>query len=188
MDLLSARKWAEELHERFIAPGSVVVDATMGNGGDTCRLARLVGPCGRVYAFDVQEEAVRRTRTRLEEENLLDRCNLLLDGHENMPRYVREPVDAVVFNLGWLPGAAKNVTTHVDTTLRALDASLALLKKNGVLTVCVYPGHEEGSRELDAVTAWSTRLNGKTTQSMMRKYLNQPPSTPVLFAVQRIAF
>jgi Trans-aconitate methyltransferase len=41
---------------------SVAVDATMGNGNDT---AFLAGLAQKVYAFDVQEQALEKTRQRL---------------------------------------------------------------------------------------------------------------------------
>ena len=56
---------------RVVLPGDTVVDATAGNGHDTVFLARLAGPSGQVHAFDVQEEAIRATRERLEKEGLL---------------------------------------------------------------------------------------------------------------------
>ncbi len=187
-ELGSARKWAEEIRKAALFPGAVAIDATMGNGGDTAHLASLVGETGRVYAFDVQEEALIRTQKRLEEENLLSRVSLILDGHQNMAKYVRESVDCIVFNLGWLPNAAHEVFTRVDTTIPALDAALSLLKKGGVLTVCVYPGHEEGAREYEAVRAWAEQLPPKIFQSRATLYCNQPKNTPALFAVQRIGF
>ena len=42
--------------ENIINEDDVVIDATMGNGYDTVYLAKKVGPKGKVYAFDVQEE------------------------------------------------------------------------------------------------------------------------------------
>ena len=53
-------------------------------------------------------------------------------------------VDAIVFNLGWLPGAQHAVTTREDTTLAAVAQAVGLLAPGGVLTICIYPGHEEG--------------------------------------------
>ncbi|THF73038.1 tRNA (mnm(5)s(2)U34)-methyltransferase [Cohnella fermenti] len=61
--LTMAQRWASE----HAPPGSVVVDATAGGGVDTLFLARTVGPRGRVYAFDVQREALEATRSRLRE-------------------------------------------------------------------------------------------------------------------------
>lgn len=41
---------------------SVVVDATMGNGNDTAFFGTI---SEKVYAFDVQEQAIRKTSERL---------------------------------------------------------------------------------------------------------------------------
>ena len=86
---------------------------------------------------------------------LADNAELHCIGHEHMAEVVAEPVDVIMFNLGWLPGAAHRVTTRVETTLRAVDAALTLLKPDGLMTICVYPGHEEGMRELEALTRWA---------------------------------
>ena len=185
VDFHSARFWAAELIDPALCPGARAVDATMGNGGDTLRLCRLVGDTGRVYAFDIQPEAVARTRQRLEGEGMLDRAALFCAGHEHMAELVPEPVDAVVFNLGWLPGARHGVTTRVETTLRAVNAALALLKPEGLMTVCVYPGHEEGARELEALNAWASGLDPKRFDVMARHYVNQPNDPPRLIAVRK---
>ena len=185
-DLKSARHWAEELQREAIEEGMAVIDATMGNGGDTERLCQLVGETGRVYAFDVQAQAVENTRARLTEAGLIGRAQLNLAGHERVLEFVHEPVDAVVFNLGWLPGGDKSVTTQVDTTLKALNDCLSILKPHGLLTLCAYPGHAEGAAELDRVLDWAKNLNGKKFASMQRAYLNQQAAPPVLLAVQRL--
>ena len=59
--LKNARHLAARYVEEILRPGDVAVDATMGNGKDTQFLCELVGETGRVYAFDVQEEALERT-------------------------------------------------------------------------------------------------------------------------------
>ena len=56
------------LLEDVISEGDIVIDATMGNGYDTKYLAEKVGESGVVYSFDVQEEAIKSTRKRLEKE------------------------------------------------------------------------------------------------------------------------
>ena len=57
------------LHKHFVLehlkPGDTAVDFTMGNGNDTLFLSRTVGEGGRVYAFDIQEEALASTRQHL---------------------------------------------------------------------------------------------------------------------------
>ncbi|MBE5802453.1 MAG: methyltransferase domain-containing protein [Clostridiales bacterium] len=165
--------------------GARAVDATMGNGHDTLWLCRLAGENGRVYAFDVQAEAVERTRQALTEAGVETRAQLFHAGHERMGEYVTEPVDAIVFNLGWLPGAEHGVTTRVETTLQAVNAALALLKKDGLLTICIYPGHEEGARELEALLAWAADLDGRTYDALLKTYVNQPNDPPRMLAVRR---
>ena len=184
-ELRSARYLAAEALERAVSPGDTVIDATMGNGHDTLFLCRLAGEAGRVYAFDVQAEAVARTRELLDREGVADRATLLCLGHEHMAEVVDGPVDAVMFNLGWLPGAEHGVTTRVETTLQAADAALTLLKPEGLLTICVYPGHDEGTRELNALTAWAASLDPRRYDALMKHYMNQPNDPPVLIAVKR---
>ena len=96
-----------------------------------------------------------------------------------------EPVDVVMFNLGWLPGAEHGVTTLTQTTLQAVDAALSILKKDGLLTICVYPGHAEGARELEALTRWAAQLDPVRYDAMIRHYMNQPNDPPRLIAVKR---
>lgn len=69
-DFKSARHWAQALIREAVGEGGVVVDATMGNGYDTAWLCELVGPSGRVYAFDIQPAALERTRARLAAQGL----------------------------------------------------------------------------------------------------------------------
>lgn len=185
-DFRSARYWARELIEGAMHEGAVAVDATMGNGHDTQWLCELAGAAGRVYAFDVQAEAVERTRARLKENGLEARAALFCAGHERMAQLVPEQADAIVFNLGWLPGAEHGVTTQTPTTLKAVEAALRLLKEDGVMTVCVYPGHEEGARELEALTAWAAGLDPVQYDAMGKWYLNQPNDPPRMLAVRKV--
>ena len=184
-DFRSARYWAAELVGPALHEGARAVDATLGNGHDTLWLCGLVGDTGRVYGFDIQQAAVDRTRARLREAGVEGRATLFCAGHQDMATHVPEPVDAVVFNLGWLPGAAHGVTTHVETTLRAADAALGLLKPDGILTICVYPGHEEGALEREALLTWASALDDRRFDAMLRRYLNQPNDPPLLIAVRR---
>ena len=50
--------------KEYIAEGDCCVDATAGNGGDTEFLCRCVGRTGKVYAFDIQEQALVHTQKR----------------------------------------------------------------------------------------------------------------------------
>ena len=184
-DFKSARHWAEELIRQAVEPGARVIDATMGNGYDTQWLAELVGESGHVYGFDIQLEAVNRTRDRLAAAGLENRATLFHAGHEHIAELVGEPVDAAVFNLGWLPGTDKALRTRAETTLTAVNAALDRLKEGALMTICVYPGHPEGRDELDRLIAWGRALPGEKYDVMARAYLNQSGNPPVLIAVKK---
>lgn len=147
---------AHWLAERALAAGDVAVDATCGNGHDTLALARLVGPKGRVTAFDIQPAALEVTRRALAAADLDDgRVRLVHDCHTRLAAHVAPGSAAwVMFNLGYLPGGERAVTSHTDTTLAALDAARAVLRPGGVLAVTCYPGHPEGALEARAVEHW----------------------------------
>lgn len=183
--LKSARYLAAECHRNLLNLGDRVIDATMGNGQDTCALARLVGDSGKVIAFDVQEPAVQRTRRLLMQEGLLDRCELYCMGHEHALQVVKEPVKLAVFNLGWLPGGDKSVTTHWETTRTAIEGCLQLLLPGGVCTVCAYPGHEEGSRELQELKAFLALIPPQAFNVLHQQFMNAGPGSPECFILQR---
>ena len=88
----SARAFPHGAISQVVKPGEQVIDATAGNGYDTLFLAKQVGELGRVFSFDVQQLALTRTREKLEEQALDGRCQLILDSHEHLARYVQAPV------------------------------------------------------------------------------------------------
>ncbi|MBQ1257195.1 MAG: class I SAM-dependent methyltransferase [Clostridia bacterium] len=184
-NLGGAREWARAFIESSIKEGAKAIDATMGNGYDTVWLAECVGETGKVYAFDVQPEAIENTEKRLAEKNLLSRATLYLKGHENIGLTVRSAVDCVVFNLGWLPGFEKSIRTKCETTLSAVNQALSMLKPGGIMTVCVYPGHKEGDEELTALTEWAENLNEKQFDALIFRYANISKKPPVLIAITK---
>lgn len=183
--LRNARHLAADYMRRAVREGDTVVDATMGNGKDTLFLCELVGEGGHVYAFDVQAEAVERTRERVAQAGFAPRTTLILAGHETMAEHVKTPVQAVMFNLGWLPGAEHMVTTRTDTTLAAVRAALDLIAPGGIVTVCVYPGHEEGTRELHALSDLAAGLDVRRYNALHHHFVNASCQTPQLFLVQK---
>ncbi len=190
MGFLSILSFAHQLARERIRPGDVAVDATMGNGHDTLLLAGLVGDGGRVYAFDVQEAALRSTRARLDAAGIpAERCALLLRDHaelaDALPADARGRVAAVLFNLGYLPGGDRRVMTTAASTVRALDAALAALRVGGVLCAVVYPGHDGGADEAAAVEAWAAGLEQSRYQAMTYRFLNQRNAPPYVVAVEK---
>lgn len=137
---------------RMLREGDHAVDATAGNGHDTLFLAQLVGPDGMVYAFDIQAAAIESARQRLTEAGLGSQVAWHHASHEEIERLVPTGnIAAVVFNLGYLPGADHNATTRTDSTLAALRAANQCLRPGGILSVLCYPGHPAGAGEARAI-------------------------------------
>ena len=171
--------------DKIVNTGDTVIDATMGNGYDTLYLAKLVGNAGKVYAFDVQEEALKSTKKKVERDNLQGYVELILDGHENIDKYVKEEVSCVLFNLGYLPRAKHNIITKPETTLQALEKSLNLLKPNGVISVAIYTGHEGGMYEKNEVCKYLNNLDQNYYNVLHMNFTNQVNNPPELILVEK---
>lgn len=172
--------------KNIVREGDRVIDATMGNGHDTCFLARLVGSQGKVIAFDVQEAALKSTARRLEREGLDDgRVELCLRSHAQMGEVVQGSVAAVMFNLGYLPGGDKNCVTRTQETLVALEIACSLLVDGGMMTVMCYVGHEGGAEEGKAVRAFFKNLPIKEWLVTEVTQLNGSPEAPFLLIVHK---
>lgn len=172
------------LLRQFIQPGHRVVDATCGNGKDTLLLADLVGANGHVWAFDIQPVALTRTAERLTEHNLQHRVSLLLAGHEQLLELVDGPIQSVIFNLGWLPGASRQIATNTTNTLTALEASLQLLAPAGLVLITCYPGHPGGDGEAAAVREWCCQLSPRNYFVWQMGQLNVAHDAPFCLVVQ----
>lgn len=171
--------------DKIVQKGDVVIDATMGNGYDTIYLGNLVGENGKVYAFDVQEEAIKSTKKKVERDNMTERVELILDGHQNLDKYVKEEVSCVVFNLGYLPRAKHVVITKPDTTLEAIKKSLKLLKPNGVISIAAYIGHEGGLEEKNYICEYLDNLNQNEFNVLHMQFTNQINNPPQLILIEK---
>lgn len=170
---------------QLIEPEDVVVDATMGNGNDTVFLCQLVGAKGKVYAFDIQENALIETLEKLSVLKLESIATLIHSGHENIEQLIDEPIKAVVFNLGYLPGADKQLHTQWLTTLQAIEASLKLLQKDGFISITAYPGSELGATETHALENFIQRLPQKQFGVSRYQMINQINEPPILYFIQK---
>lgn len=171
--------------QQKVQSGDYVVDATAGNGHDTLFLAELVGKDGHVTAFDIQQEALDRTKSLLEEHQINDRVTLIHDGHQNMDRYLDKPVSAIMFNLGWLPGGDKTVTTLWTTTKDAIEKALKALLPLGVCTICVYPGHAEGENEKNELAVMLSQLKPQNFNVLHHTFVNAGPGAPECYIIQK---
>ena len=104
VDLLSLQKYFILQHLR---EGDTAVDFTMGNGNDTLFLSETVGKTGKVYAFDIQEEALVSTQGYLSDCGAPQNYELICASHHLVKEFVKETIKAGMFNLGYLPRSGR---------------------------------------------------------------------------------
>jgi predicted methyltransferase len=178
---------AQKLVHRYLRPGDVVIDATAGNGHDTLFLADSVGPLGKVYAIDIQPQAIERLRETLAKSGLLDRVELVIADHANLEQIVapklHEAISCAMFNLGYLPHSDKSITTNRTSTLAAIQGAFNLLKPGGLVTVIAYVGHAGGREEADGVEEWIMAHAVELDFTRIQDSGN--PTSPILWEVRR---
>ncbi|MBK5936411.1 MULTISPECIES: class I SAM-dependent methyltransferase [Halorhodospira] len=143
---------------QVLGRGGRAVDATAGNGHDACFLAAQTNPGGSILVIDLQWDALQNTRARLAARGHLPACHLVQADHRHLagltPPDWHGSVDSVMFNLGYLPGGDRSVTTHPERTRPALDAARQLLRPGGLISVIAYRGHPGGPDEARCVASW----------------------------------
>lgn len=181
----SAVQWARVFIHPALKNGSTAVDATAGNGLDTLFLAEGVGRQGRVYALDIQDIALEKTSEALKSAGLLDRVTVLKLGHQEMDRLVPDQADAVMFNLGYLPGSDRSVLTMPGSTGDGIKAALKILGPGGRISVLVYTGHPGSGEESRVVGELLSNLDQRefTVQKMV--FWNSCKNSPELYFVTR---
>ena len=192
-------KLALHLVRPYVTPDAAVVDATCGNGHDTLALAEMTP--ARLYAFDIQEQAVRATAELLQSHGYSKsiangRITVCCRAHEQMGTVVHRsdgtdpgdggaPVRAVIFNLGYLPGGDKEQTTCVDSTLAAVRAAMELLAPDGVICITMYSGHPEGKREKTALLEFASALDAGKWHTAYISMPNQKHDPPEILLLTR---
>lgn len=170
---------------RHLGEGDTAVDFTMGNGNDTAFLSQTVGENGKVFAFDIQEEALASTEAHLRELGTPENYTLICASHHLVRDYVKEPIKAGMFNLGYLPRSGKkHVTTMRVTTMPAVEAALELLADDGILLIAIYPGHEEGDLEGKMLEEYFTTLDRRKICVSCFRIVNSPTS-PYFYIVEK---
>ena len=181
--------YAKKLLEMTITSGDVVVDATLGNGHDTLFIANLVGESGRVYGFDLQEDAIRTSIERLNQHGMTDRVTIFHSGHEQLSKLLpaehQGKVKAAIFNLGYLPGSDKSIVTKPETTISAIEQLLEIMIPEGIIILVIYHGHAEGAIERDALLTYCQEIDQKKAHVLQYRFLNQQNNPPFIVAIEK---
>lgn len=179
-----------DLWKSFLKPGSIVCDATCGNGQDSAVLASLSlsEDQGRLFCIDIQQQAIETTSatlTSLFSKKKLSNVFFFHQSHENFPPEVTN-CDLIVYNLGYLPRGCKRLTTMVESTLTSLKNALNILKPGGVITLMCYPGHEEGYLEETSLINFTSTLDPKEHLVYHQKILNRAKAPSLLVIGKKI--
>ena len=161
------------------------VDATAGNGYDTLFLAASTQPDCRIWALDIQAQALEKTKARLTEAQLQDKVTLCCHSHEELRKVLPEAPDCIVFNLGYLPGGDHSMTTQAATTLPALEQALQLLRPGGWCSVMLYPGHKAGKEERQQILSWASSLERTAASASHWHMLNHQEGAPELLLLEK---
>ena len=179
---------AQTLVREVVQSGEMAIDATAGNGHDTCFLAETVGHEGRVFAFDIQSDALKRTSARLSD---IGYTNVTLHHRSHaelkdaVPEAYHGSVGAVMFNLGYLPGGDHAVTTRTESSLTAITVALSLVRSGGIVTVLAYPGHAGGDDEAGRVQQLLAELSSAEYETSIRRSATTSQTAPLLFVIVR---
>ena len=84
---------AQVIEKLALQPGESVADLGAGSGYFTVRLARGVGPAGKVYAIDIEPQMLEHIQQRAKEEKLTNIQTILADPHD--PKLPPASVDMV---------------------------------------------------------------------------------------------
>ncbi|MDF9867763.1 endonuclease IV [Bacilli bacterium PM5-3] len=151
-NLIGVLEYSKIMIDRYQDEKGIAVDMTLGKGNDSAYLAKLFA---KVYSFDIQDEAISLCQKRFtNQENI----SIINDSHENFDDYVTDEISLFIYNLGYLPGFSKEVTTKSSSTIKSLQKALTNLKRKGVIIIVVYPGHYEGLQEAKALESFIAQI------------------------------
>jgi methylase of polypeptide subunit release factors len=171
--------------QNIIQDGDLAIDATAGRGRDTLFLAQCVGSKGKVFAFDIQREAISATEALLKAHGLAERVELFTKSHDEICLYIKNRIKAAIFNLGYLPGSDQGIVTRADRTIAAVRQVLNLLENRGVVVLTVYRGHEGGLEESRELTRFLSEFPKKNFSVLQGIYLNQGELSPYWIMIQK---
>jgi tRNA1(Val) A37 N6-methylase TrmN6 len=174
------------LLEPFLGQADVLVDMTCGNGHDTVFLASHMKKTAQLYAFDIQQCAIENTRAAIENAGLA-KMNIMyaLGSHDKMLEKINNPIDVVVFNLGYLPSGDHELHTNTEITVKACKICLNKIAKNGIIIMVAYPGTDAGKNECLALQQFLRQIPQDTFHVSKWNPLNQVNDPPVLYVIQK---
>ena len=176
---------------KILNDGDAVIDATCGNGKDSLALANILKNKKDTILFclDIQKKAIENTEELLSKEvpDFLPSVKFILGSHENLPKANLGQIKLIVYNLGYLPGADKDLTTTSSSTLKSIENALNCICDGGVISITCYPGHLEGKKEQEVLLPFLSSLDPKIWSFTFSTWNNRNAS-PSLLLIQKSYF
>jgi hypothetical protein len=173
----------------LLKEGDSALDATCGQGKDSLFLAKkiLKKGNGRLVVMDIQKEALEKTRALLEEhvdQEALNQVQYIESCHSQIDLASPNIFKLIVYNLGYLPGGNKELTTLLESSIQSFEKALQLLSVQGYLSITCYPGHPSGKVEKDGILLWAKSLP-KSFTCCHHQWVNRSDSSPSLLLIQK---
>lgn len=187
-DMLRALHYSHQLLDSLIHrfPDGNFIDATLGKGKDSALILQHPAFRGKVYSFDIQDQAIQESRQRLASLEQYDRIEIIQDSHANLSTYLGDQaIHGAIFNLGYLPGGDHTITTQADSTLAALDQIRSRLVIGGQILIVVYAGHPQGQIEKSALFTHLATWPQTAFQVLQYGFINQINHPPLLLVVEK---
>lgn len=159
--------------KEIIAHFDNIIDATCGNGKDSLFLASLL-TSGRLFCYDIQNQAIENTKKLFLEKNLkIDSITMLEKSHENFSEIPPSfPIKLITYNLGYLPGGDKSITTQASSTLKSLNQAINIVIPSGAISITCY-SHKEGEQEKEAIYSFISELDKKKFNVTVHSWLKK---------------
>jgi 16S rRNA (cytosine1402-N4)-methyltransferase len=114
----------EAIEALNLKEGSVVVDATLGGGGHSLEILKLIGKGGRLIVIDADDGAIARFGKRMQEQQI-ENVTLVRDNFRNLGSILKsleiERVDAILADIGYssdqLEDAERGISFQLDAPL-----------------------------------------------------------------------
>ncbi|MDU1315061.1 MAG: class I SAM-dependent methyltransferase [Clostridium septicum] len=161
----------------FLERKNIAIDATLGNGHDTDFLSEIFN---KVYSFEIQKDPCE-----LYNKKALNNVEVINDSHDKFIEYINDNVDCIMYNLGFLPGGNKEITTLHETSIKSIKQGLEILNHGGIMTICIYKGHDEGKKEESCILEYIKTLPKNKFGVMSHSYLNRNKTAPSLIVIEK---
>lgn len=157
--------------KEILKAGDLAIDATCGNGHDSEYLSALGA---RVVGYDIQQEAIEATRAKVPS------GTFHLQSHVY---FVEKEAKLIVYNLGYLPGGDKSLTTRTETTIQSVKCALEIAS---AVSITCYPGHSEGAKEEVRLVELVKELDPRLWTVCYHQWLNRNKAPSLILLKKNI--